>query len=103
MSSDEWLGIVRWLSEQGVKLTVDVAAKYGVKLKRFDADKVRQACASLVQKRQAVTDQRIVAEIRRGPASKYAGLLETKHRELYPRGCPNQFCDVCVDIRPKAV
>lgn len=101
MTSEEWLGIVHWLETQDVRWTVDIAAKYGVKLRKFDADKVRQAMVCMLANRVEITAERVVSEMRRKP-SKWQARIESSHRQQYPRGC-GQVCEVCgiVDNRPE--
>lgn len=94
MTPEEWLGIVSWLADHDVKLTADVAVKYGAALRHHDTEKVRQACAVLVEKRRPFTLHALTSELRK-PSSKYAEILEDRHRALYPNGCPNQRCDLC--------
>lgn len=96
MSPDEWLGIVHWLAENDVRWTVDIATKYGVRLKGYDADRVRQAMTYLLDQGTSITDQRVLAQLRR-PSSKYAKVLEESHRRVFPIGCRNRNCDLCVD------
>ena len=97
MSSDEWLGIVAWVNQRiERKWTVDQAARLGVLFRSFDASVVRGAISRLLDRGDELTPRAIKAEMQ----SRYGGILEAKHRRLFPRGCTNKFCDVCLDNRP---
>lgn len=100
MSPEEWLGIVHWLSDQDVKWTVDVAAKYGLELQRYDADRVRQAMTTILDRASPITTDRIVDELKRKP-SKFTSIIETSHLRQYPNGCQSRWCDVCLDNRTR--
>ncbi len=101
MNSDEWLGIVAWVNQRvDRKWTVDQAARMGVLFRSFDASAVRGAISRLLDRSEDLTPRSIKAEMH---ASKYGGILEAKHRQLYPRGCANVECDLCLDNRPRAV
>jgi len=94
MTSDEWLGIVRWLSEKDINWTVDVAAKYGVALRRYEADRVRQALTRLIDAGAPLHLQALHGQLKTRP-SKWSRRLEDTHLRLYPNGCPSRHCDIC--------
>ena len=94
MTADEWLGLVAWLSERGVRLTADVAVRYGSALQRHSADKVRQALGRVLERQRPFTLEAIIGELRQ-TSSKYAPILAQRHRDLFPSGCPNKECDLC--------
>jgi hypothetical protein len=94
MTSDEWLGIVRWLSEKDINWTADVAAKYGVALKRYEADRVQQALTKLIDVGAPLHLQSIHGQLRTRP-SKWSRRLEETHVRLYPNGCASRHCDIC--------
>lgn len=102
MSPEEWLGIVRWLNDHGQRLTADTAVRWGAALKRFDAQRVFQACVSIHERGTKLNPSAIVSEIRSRP-SKYAGILAQRHLELYPNGCPAPYCDLCLDAHRPTV
>lgn len=102
MSPEEWLGIVRWLSDHDIRWTADVVVKYGAALKRFPVEKVFQAATALQARGASVYPGAIVKEIRSRP-SKYEPILAKRHLELYPNGCPSPICDVCLDAHSPRV
>lgn len=93
MRPEEWLGIVHWLSEHDVKLTADVAVKYGAALQRFEADRVRQAIGRVLDHGQFTL--RAVQDDLGHPSSKWAGIIGERHRTLFPNGCRTEDCDLC--------
>lgn len=95
MSPDEWLEIVNWLEEHQIRVTADVAAKYGVALKGYDTDQVAAAVGRLVANRNQITLAGIKREIRT-KASRWRAPLEKRHRELFPSGCRSPICDICL-------
>lgn len=100
MTSDEWLGIVSWLASKDVRLTADVAAKFGVALQRHTADQVRIALGRLIEHGYPVTIQTVNREIR-SKRSRWRAPLEKRHRELFPRGCGSPICDLCLTSEPE--
>lgn len=102
MSPEEWLGIARWLADNGVRLTADTVLRWGKALARFDTQKVFQACVALEGRGAEVNPKAIVSEIRSRP-SKYAPILAKRHLELFPNGCPAPHCDLCLDAHRPVV
>lgn len=98
MSPEEWLEIVRWVESQNVRITADVAAKFGVALKQYDAEQVGNAVGRLVSNKNAITLAGIKREIR-AKSSRWREPLERRHRELFPSGCNSPICDICLTQR----
>lgn len=98
MSPDEWLAITRWLDEREHGLTVDLAARFGAAWRKHDAAQVKDALEALIGARVSITIAGVNHEISRR-ASRWVPILETRHRELFPDGCANRLCEVCLDIR----
>lgn len=98
VTPEEWLEIVRWVESQDVRVTADVAAKFGVALKQYEAAQVSTAVGRLVANKNALTLAGIKREIR-SKSSRWREPLEKRHRELFPHGCNSPICDICLTPR----
>lgn len=94
MSPEEWLQVVDAVNAAvGYKWTPDRAVRYARYLIGFDLHRVLEA-VERVTERGLVPDARLLrAELVKSP---WGVRIESRHRELFPRGCPNRTCDVCV-------
>lgn len=103
MTTDEWLRICSLVAERFPPgWTPDLAVRYGMDLRDEGYDRV----VAVIEDFNGLPNARAIRrELRRRPARRFNDIIEKRHRELFPDGCPYD-CDICrpvVDITSPSV
>ena len=92
MTSDEWLSICELVADLFPPgWTPDLAVRYGMELRDESHDRVVAALDGL----SGLPNSRAIRrELARRPARRFNDVIEKRHRELFPNGCPYD-CEIC--------
>lgn len=103
MTSDEWLRICDEVAERFPPgWSADQAVRFGMDLRDESYDRVLSALDGFSGLPHSRTIRR---ELSRRPARRFNDVIEKRHRELFPNGCPYD-CEIChpvVDVAAPVV